>query len=85
MNKVQPNELRIVVDGGIVQKIGMGKAVPGNLRITLTDYDLEGQTSEDDPRIEEDGYGDLAFCAVLFEPGDHVSQECMDEDETLWL
>ena len=85
MEKVQPNELRIVVDGGIVQKIGMGKTVPSNLRITLTDYDLEDQTPEDDPRIEEDGYGDLAFCAVLFEPGDQDDQQYMDEDETLWL
>jgi len=85
MEKVQPNEIRIVVDGGIVQQIGLGKAVPGNLLITLTDYDLDGQTPEDDERIQADGYSGMAFCSRLFEPGDVIPEECVDEDGTRWL
>ena len=85
MEKVQPNEVCIVVDGGIVQQIGLGKDVPRNLRITLTDYDLDGQTPEDDPHIESNGYGELAFCSVLYEPEELTPKESIDADGTQWL
>ena len=86
MEKVQPKEIRIVIDGGLVQKVGLGKDVPRDLTITTVDLDIEGQTPDDDPRIERTGYGsEIAFCAILHEPGDEFSPESIDEDGTIWL
>ena len=85
MEKVQPDEVRIVLDKGIVRHVGLGKRVPRNLRILLTDLDLDGQTPEDDPRIEENGYGELAYCLIFHEPGEQLSDDCVDEDGTVWL
>ena len=85
MKKVQPKEVRIVLDGGIVQNVGLGKEVSKDLMITITDLDLDGQTSDDDQRIEDTGYGEKAFCVILFKPGDEISKESIDEDGALWL
>ena len=85
MDRVKPNEIRVVVEGWIVQKIGLGKSVPNDLLITLTDYHTEGSTPETDPRISQDGYGDLAFCAVLHRPGKPIPRQCIDEDGNRWI
>jgi len=85
MDKVQPNEIRLVVDGGIIQTVGLGKDVPRDILITLTDFDLDGQTPQDDPRIEDSGYGKLAFCQIIHEPGDEIDKDSVDEDQTAWL
>ena len=86
MEKVQPNEIRIILDGGIVQQVALGRDVPRNLKIILTDYDLDGQTPDDDPRIEKTGYGDeLAYCAIFHEPGDKIPKKSIDADGTCWF
>ena len=85
MERVQPKEIRIALEGGLVQSVGIGRDVPKDITITVTDFDLDGQTSEDDPRIEDAGYGDLAFCQILFEPGDTIKKDTIDEDGTAWL
>ena len=85
MDKIQPNEIRIVLGKGILQNVGLGKDVPRNLRVALTDFDTDGNTPEDDFRIEDNGYGQLAYCLVFHEPGVQLSDDCMDEDGTVWL
>ena len=85
MEKVQPDDVRIVLDKGIVRHVVLGKRVPRTLRILLTDLDLDGQTSEDDPRIEDNGYGQFAYCLIFHEPGEQLSDDCVDEDGTVWL
>ena len=85
MDKVQPNEIRIVQDEGIVRHVGLGKDVPRNLRISLTDLDVDGNTPEDDFRIEDNGYGRFAYCLIFHEPGTQLSDDCVDEDGTVWL
>ncbi len=85
MDKVQPDEIRIALNKGIVQNVGLGKDVPRNLRITLTDFDLDGNTPDDDPRIEDNGYGEMAYCLIFHEPGDDLGDTGVDEDGTVWL
>ena len=85
MDKVQPNEIRIVLDKGILRNVGLGKGVPRNLRILLTDFDVDGNTPEDDFRIEDNGYGQFAYCMIFHEPGVQLSDDCVDEDGTVWL
>lgn len=85
MDRAQPNEIRIVLDGGILQTVGLGRDVPRDILITLTDFDLDGQTPEDDPRIEDNGYGTLAFCMIFHQPKDEIDKDSVDEDQTAWL
>jgi len=85
MEKVQPNEIRVVLEGGLVQSVGLGSKVSREIWIVVTDFDLDGQMSEDDPRIEDCGYGDPAFCRILHEPGDEIDAEKVDGDGTAWL
>ena len=86
MEKVQPKEIRIVIDGGLVQKVGLGKDVPRALMITTVDLDIEGQNPDDDPRIERTGYGnEIAFCTILHEAEDEITDDNVDQDGTAWL
>ena len=85
MDKVQPNEIRIELRGGLLQCVGLGKDVPTNLRITLTDFDIEGQDPAENPRIQETGYGQMAYCKVLWEPGVEDTYEEVDGDGVRWV
>jgi len=46
MEKVRPREIRIVIDGGLVQKVGIGKEVSRDLRIIITDFDFVVSSAE---------------------------------------
>jgi len=85
MEKVQPNEIRIVVKDGTVQDVALGREVARDLCISLTDLDVEGNAAEDDLGVEDNGYGELANCLVLHEPGVRLSKGVEDEDQTVWL
>jgi len=85
MDRVQPCEIRIIVDGGVIQNVALGKDVPRGIRITVADLDIEGQTSEDAPRIEQNGYGEWAWCSIVHEPGDAIDNDQVDPDGTAWL
>ncbi|MBM4047681.1 MAG: hypothetical protein FJ279_21455 [Planctomycetes bacterium] len=84
MDKVQPKEIRIVVERGVLQAVGLGKDVPRDLLITLTDLDLNAATPETDPMIQDNGYGELAFCRIIHRPGDEIPAELLD-DGAAWL
>jgi len=83
MQKVQPKEIRIIIDGGLIQSIGIGRDVPHDLSITLNDLDLD--TGADDPNVEDNGYATQAYCVALHEPGDEIPAQCIDEDGTIWV
>ena len=85
MERVQPREIRIILDGGIVQNVALGKDVPKDLTITLADLDVEGQTSEDDSKIEQNGYGEWAYCSTFHKPDDTIDKDQIDKDGTAWL
>ena len=86
MERVKPNEIRIMVDGGLVTDIALGRDVPKNFLITLVDFDIEGATPEDDPRIQDDGYGETAFCSVFRDAEDAIPATAIDPDDgTVWL
>lgn len=85
MEKVQPNEIRIELRGGLLQCVGLGKDVPTNLRITLTDYDIEGRDPTENPRIQETGYGNMAYCRVLDDPELDAPDADVDEEGVRWV
>ena len=85
MQRIQPNEIRIIVEGGCVQSVGIGKDVPRDIRITLNDFDLDSRRGEDNPGVEDNGYGNQAYCAALYEPADELPETRIDEDATTWV
>jgi len=85
MDKVQPKEIRIVVERGVLQAVGLGRDVPRDILITLTDLDLNAATPETDPMIQDNGYGELAFCRIIHRPGDEIPAELLDDDGAAWL
>lgn len=85
MDKVQPREIRVLIEGGVVLNVGLGKDIPQDVRITINDFDIEGSTPDDDSRIQDNGYGNMAFCGVLHDAGEEVKSDSVDEDGTVWL
>jgi len=85
MDKVKPKEIRIVVERGVLQAVGLGKDVPRDLLITLTDLDLNGATPDTDPMVQDNGYDELAFCRIIHRSGEEIPPELLDEDGAAWL
>lgn len=83
MDKVQPNEIRIVLRGGLLQCVGLGKDVPRDIRVVLTDYDIEGRDPAENPNIQDDGYGEIAYCRILTEPG--ADRPEVDSEGAIWI
>ncbi|MBE7559499.1 hypothetical protein HS125_11310 [bacterium] len=85
MDPVQPNEIRIVLRGGLLQCVGLGKDVPRDIRVVLTDHDIEGRDPAENPNIQDDGYGEIAYCRVVWEPGADRTEANTDENGVSWV
>lgn len=77
-NPISAKEIRIYIEDGMVQTIGVGQQVPKNLLVTISDGDTDGVP---DHELCDDGYG--SRCLIWTWETERCS--CPDEDGIRWI
>ena len=78
MGKIQLSEIQIVLSKGIVRNVDLGRDVLRSLRISLTDFAVGKGGGEDDSWVNDNSYGELAYCLIVCEPD-------LGSAATLWM
>jgi len=60
--ELEPNEIRVCVNSGVVYDVFRGVKVPESIKITILDRDTDGNYPADNPELyRKDQSGDLVF------------------------